>query len=208
MENIDEYGFQQQYYYLNVTRLLIAKTHPQNQKLNDTYRNLNNNLLNNFKSHLSKCPDFKDIKRMMLVKEIGDVDKKPHIHSILVFESKNMLISVMKYIQTRIISAYRDDVNEIPEKDVPKYVYYILKTYNKNWKIYKDYYLGNKEDELLLWRKYFKKIKVYPYIIEHITVNERYNVTVEKIVQEEAAMKQILSVLEVEEAKDECLFVD
>lgn len=208
MENIDEYGFQQQYYYLNVTRLLIAKYHPQNKTLVEKYDNLNKNLLNNFKSHLVKCKDYNDIKRMMLIKEIGDKEQKPHIHSILVFENKNSMLNVLKYIQTHIISSYRDDVSEIPENEVPRYIYYILKTYSKEWKIYKDYYLGNTEDVLIKWRKYLQKIKVYPYIIDHITVNDRYNVSIQKLTDIDKQMENIIKILVKEEPKDECLFID
>lgn len=157
-------------YYLNVTRLLIAKYHPQNKALCEEYDRLNKNLLNNLISHYKKCEYYKDIKRMILVKEIGDKEKIPHIHSIVVFEDMNKLIGFKKYIETRILKAYKDDSSIVSKNEIKYYIYYIFKTFKPTWVEYKDYFCGNNLEVLTQWRLLFKRFDVRDEIINKVTV--------------------------------------
>lgn len=196
-------------YYLNVTRMLIAKYHPQNKDLVEEYNRLNKNLLNNLISHYKKCQDYKYVKRIMLIKEIGDKNETPHVHSIVVFEDKENLISFMKYIQTRILKAYKDDVSIIPKEDVKHYIYYIFKTFKPSWVEYKDYYCGNNEDTLLQWRLLFKKYKVRDEIIKKVTTYKTKVTELMIKLQEEHTKKIIDALIKDEEYKNpNDMFID
>lgn len=211
MNNIKIEGLKDEEYYLNVTRMLIAKYHPQNRDLVEEYNRLNSNLLNNLISHFKKCEYYNDVKRMILVKEIGDKNETPHIHSILVFEDYDKMVYFMKYIQTRILKAYKDDVSIIPKKDVKYYIYYIFKTFKPSWVIYKDYYCGNNFEVLNKWRLMFKKLNVTQNIINHVTVFKD-KVKLEDYAKQSKQIEQILTLIIKEELNnkkpDNYMFVD
>lgn len=197
-------GLKDSEYYLNVTRLLILKFHPQNRILVDEYDRLNKNLLNNLISHFKKCEYYKDVKRLILVKEIGEDKQIPHIHSVLVFEDKEKMIYFKKYIETRILKAYKDDCSIIPKEDIKYYIYYIFKTFKPSWVEYKDYFCGSTLEVLTQWRLLFKKLKVRDQIINKVTV---FKNKVTQLLHElrDEQTKQIINNLirdEVEQDKD------
>lgn len=203
----DEFVAKPKFYYLNITRMLIFKSHPKNKDTQEEYTRLNDNLLNNLKSHLSKCDEFKDIEHLFLVKEIGDVNETPHIHSIIGFESKEKLIRMMKYVQTRILKAYKDDVSIVPHDEVPYYLKYMLKTWRPNWKEYKNYFIGSKKENIIFWNNYLSHHKFQTKFIDFFLSNPKAGVKNEDLQIKQLQTERILKIL-VKHEDDGCLFTD